>query len=192
MGAPLVKLPPKTAEIAKLALTAPAQKCTNWAWASALELMLQGQQVSLKQNYWVQKANGGEVCIETLPSLDDLARLVDGPYVLDDGRKVRLVSRTVGGLTGVPDEIIGPLRAGRPLLVFWKQRVAVLRGVVYDEYVYPNGQRMFQIREMRMVDPLVAGKPGELTFVNGRDDPAEITGIYRVLVEPEKTLPWQR
>ncbi|MGI9103236.1 MAG: hypothetical protein ACR2IF_12435 [Terriglobales bacterium] len=189
---PLMKLPPKTAEVAALALPPLGQKCANWAWASELEVMLKGQQVSLNQNYWVQKANGGEVCVETLPSLEDLTRLVDGAYVLDDGRKVRLVSKAIDGAPGIPDDVIGPLREGRPLLMFWKGRALAVRAVVYDEYIYPNGQRMFQIREMKMVDPLLPGKDGELGFVTGRDDASQITGIYRVVVEPVKTQPWQR
>ena len=191
-GVPLARLPERAAEIAKLALPAPAQKCQNWAWAVALEVMLQAQAVALKQNFWVQKVNGSEICWDAPPTLRGLARAIDGRYVLDDGRKIRLQSRYYEGAPTIPDDVIAPLRQGTPLLVFWKNRALVLRAVIYDEYIYPNGQRMFEIREMKLLDPLAPAKQREVSFVNGRDDPADISGVFQVTVIPEKTMPWQR
>ena len=192
MGAPLVRLPDKVLELTVFWLPTPAQKCANWAWAVAVEAMLKSQQVTIKQNAWVQKANYGEVCIDAAPTLEQLAKVIDGAYVLDDGRHVRLQSVYFAGAPTIPDDLIAPLRQGRPVLLYWKSRALVVRAVKYDEYVYPNGQRMFEITEMRLVDALLTGAERELTFVNGRDDPADIGGVFHVVVIEDKRQPWQR
>jgi hypothetical protein len=61
---------------------------------------------------------------------------------------------------------------------------------VYDEYIYPNDQRMFQIKEIKLVDPLLTGKERERSFVNGRDDLAEIGGVFEVVVILDKQQKW--
>ncbi len=189
-GAPLMRLPDQTVELTAFWLPTPVQKCTNWAWAVAVEAMLKSQQVTIKQNAWVQKANYGEVCIDTAPSMAALAKVIDGAYVLDDGRHVRLESRYISGAPTIPDDLIAPLRLGHPVLLFWKSRALVVRAAIYDEYIYPNGQRMFQIKEIKLVDPLLTGKLREFSFVNGRDDPAEIGGIFHVVVIPDQQQKW--
>ena len=189
-GAPLVRLPEQTAELKALWLPTPVQKCTNWAWAAAVEAMLRSQQVTMKQNAWVAKADLGEVCVDAVPTMEKLARVVEGAYVLDDGRHVRLQALYISGAPRVPDDLILPLRQGRVVLLFWRSRALVVRAVVYDEYIYPNNQRMFQIKEIRLVDPLLTGKQREVSFVNGRDDPAEIGGMFHVVVIPDKQQAW--
>lgn len=191
-GIPLVRLPDKSAEIANVTLSKPAQSCQNWAWAVAVEAILEAQKVPLKQNFWVQKVNGSEICVDVLPAPELLARAIDGPYVLDDGSKVRLESRYFAGPPAAPDDLIAPLRQGMPLLLFWKGRALLLRAVVYDEYVYPNGQHTFEIREIKFLDPLAPAKQPDVSFVNGRDDPADISGVLQVTVIPETPMPWQR
>jgi hypothetical protein len=124
--------------------------------------------------------------------VEALAKVIDGAYVLDDGRHVRLESRYISGAPTIPDDLIAPLRLGHPVLLFWKSRALVVRAATYDEYIYPNGQRMFQIKEIKLVDPLLTGKQREFSFVNGRDNPADIGGVFHVVVVPEKQLPWQR
>ncbi len=188
--APLVRLQDKHVELSVFWLPTPMQKCTNWAWAVALEAMLKAQQVSIKQNAWVQKAHYGEICIDDPPTLESLAKWVDGAYILDDGRHVRLQSRIISGAPTIPDDLIAPLALGRPVLIFWKSRAMVVRAVTYDEYIYPNGQRMFQIKQMVLVDPLLTGKNREVSFENGRDDPADIAGAFLVDVVPETRPSW--
>jgi thiol-disulfide isomerase/thioredoxin len=189
-GAPLVRRPDQTAELKAFWLPTPVQKCTNWAWAVAIEAMLRSQQVTMKQNVWVSKADLGEVCIDVAPTMEKLARVVGGAYVLDDGRHVRLEARYISGAPTIPDDLIAPLRQGRPVLLFWKSRALVVRAVVYDEYIYPNDQRMFQIKEIKLVDPLLTGKERERSFVNGRDDLAEIGGVFEVVVILDKQQKW--
>ncbi len=191
-GAPLVKLPDNVVELKAFWLPTPAQKCTNWAWAVAIEAMLKAQQVTLKQNFWVQKADYGELCIDRAPTLERLAKVIDGEYILEDGRKVRLQSRYITGAPTIPDDVIAPLRQGRPVLLFWNSRALVLRAAVYDEYIYPNGQRMFQIKEMKLVDPLLTGKAREVSFVNGRDNADDIGGVFQVDVIRKEEMQWTR
>jgi hypothetical protein len=191
-GAPLAKLPPQTVDLAELKMATPAQACTNYAVAVAVESMLRVQKVTLDQHFWVQKANGGELCIEPVPDLDRLTRAVNGTYTLEDGRKITLETLVIPGAPMIPDDAIAPLRKGIPLLVFWKSRALVLHTLVYDEYIYPNGQRMFQLREMKMTDPLAPVKEREVSFVNGTDDPADIAAMVLVTVTPINPQPWNR
>ncbi len=190
-GVPMARLPEQTIDIPSLSLPGAAQPCTNYAWAVAVETMLRAQNVPLDQHYWVQKANGGELCIEPAPNLERLTRALNGNYTLNDGRKVKLETQIILGAPTNPDEAIASLKQGVPLLVFWKSRAYVLRGVIYDEYVYPNGQRLYEVKELRMLDPLAPPKQSEVSFVNGTDDPADIAALVFVTATPISPQPWQ-
>jgi hypothetical protein len=191
-GAPLALLTDQTADIQNLAVSSAAQPCTNYAWAIAVETMLRIQNVPLDQHFWVQKATGGELCIDPTPDLDRLTRALDGIYTLDDGRKFKLETEVIPGAKAIPADAIGPLKKGIPVLVFWKSHAYVLRGATYDEYIYPNNQRMYQLKEFRMVDPLAKGKERSVSFVNGTDDPSEIAAFVTVTATPVTQLPWVR
>ena len=176
----LVKLPPKTVDLDNIKLPPAAQACTSYAVAVAIEAMLRAQKVPLDQHFLVQRVNGGEACVDPLPDLDQLSRRINGTYTLDDGSKVKLETHIIAGAPTIPDDAIAPLKQGIPLLILWKSRAYLLHGVVYDEYIYPNGQRMFQLMELRMTDPLSQAKEREVVFKNGTDDPADIAAIIRV------------
>ena len=190
-GAPLVKLPPQSVNIVTT-VPDPAQRCTNYAIAIAIAAMLRAQNVALDQHFWVQKANGGEVCLDPLPDLDRLARAVNGVYILDDGRKVTLETDVFPGAPRIPDDVIAPLKNGLPLLLLWKSRAYLLHGAAYDEYIYPNGQRMFQLTELKMTDVLAPAKEREVKFTNGADDPADIAAIIRVIATPVDPQRWNQ
>lgn len=183
-GAPIYKLPQKTAAIEDVKLSTPAQPCLNYAWAVVVEAILKAQQVPLDQHFWVQKISGGELCIDPMPDFERLSRSLTGTFTLDDGRKFTLEAQINPGAPSSVDQTIAPLTKGQPLLIFWKSRAYLLRGAVYDEYIYPNGQFMHQIREMQLLDPLGKGKERELTFVNGTDDPADIQGVVFLTATP--------
>lgn len=206
MGAPLVKLPPQSVNLVTTVPNA-AQACTNYAIAVGIATMLRVQGVSLDQHFWVQKADGGEVCMDPLPDLDRLTRSINGVYILDDGRKVTLRTQITAGAPRIPDDVIAPLKDGIPLLIFWKSRAYLLHGAVYDEYIYPNGQRMFQFTELKMTDVLAPSTPAgarrtrvsdppaprrEVSFVNGIDDPSAITAIVRVNVTTVDPRRWNQ
>ena len=180
-----------TAELPSPAAATAAQKCENWAWAAGMETLLRTQDVALDQHYWVQKSDGGEICLETLASLEQLARVVTGEYVLDDGRKVRLEAHTAPGAPVNMDSIILSLRRGQPTLLLWKGHAYVLYGAVYDEYISPTGHRFFDIREIKLIDPFYVEDERRLvSFLKDRDDPGDIGGTFEVTVTPITPTDW--
>ncbi len=192
-GAPLQLVPDQSAEITDLIVPPVSQDCFNWSRAAGIETMLRAQQVAtLPQSFFIRKLYPGDLCVDEAVDFERLGRAVDGEYVIDAGRKVRLESRFTPGPPTIPDDLIAPLRQGHPLLLFWKARAYVLYGVTYDEYLYPNGQRMYLIRELKLLDPLDRGAGRRVSFINGKDNPAEIVGIFEVTAEPIQPRPWVR
>jgi hypothetical protein len=179
-GVSLTKRPTASVEIKALKLPQPKQKCPNWAWAATVEMMLARQGVDIKQSDWIVKANGGELCIETTPVLDDIKRVVTGNYVQPDGTKIHLSAIITKDATDV-GYLVGSLRDGRPLLILYGGRVLVLQSLLYDEYIYPNNQRMFEAVRLTLLDPLGSDP---VIFDKARDDPALVQGIFEVRVGP--------
>ena len=170
--------PDQTAELDSGKIIAAKQKCENWALAAGLEAMLREQKVALDQNFWVMRMNGGELCVSDLPSPDNLARLVNREYVLDDGRHVRLELNFTAGAPVDIDSVIARLQQQQISLMLWHGHPYYLVGATYDEHVGRDGSRLFEIKELRLSNTF-AGLPG-VTFQKGRDDPGEIQGVLTV------------
>ncbi|HEV2021239.1 MAG TPA: hypothetical protein VGQ94_01795 [Terriglobales bacterium] len=180
-----------TAELPSPAAATAVQTCENWAWAAGVETILRTQNVALDQHYWVQKSDAGEICLESLASLEKLSKVVTGEYVLDDSRKVRLEARYTVSAPVNLDSIILSLRGGQPAILVWKGHAYVLYGVVYDEYISPTGNRFFDIRELKLIDPYYAEDDRRLvSFVRDRDDPADIGGTFEINVAPITPTDW--
>jgi hypothetical protein len=178
----LVKLPPKTVDIAGLEVPNPKQACPNWAWAAAVELMLHRQNVTdYPQTYWIYKSAGGELCIEAPIDLSQLKKWVDGNYKLMDGSDAHFEATVVAGAPQDVGYLIRLLQQGTPALVLWKGRPLVLQALEYDEYIYPNAQRMYEARKLTLLDPF--GKQ-PLVFDKATDDMSEIGGVLAVTVGP--------
>ena len=185
--------PAQTAEVPAFTATVAAQKCKNWTWAATLETVLRLQQVQLDQHQLVTKLQGGEVCDDNFTNFEDLPRLVEGEYVLEDGRKVRVSASYLAGAPTNIDDLIVAMRQGRPLILFWKGHAYLLCGLIYDEYIAGGGHRIFVVREMKLRDPYVAaGDKQFVTFVKDTDDPNDIDGLMQVKVTPVEQQPWQR
>ena len=184
-GLSLTKLPTASAEIKSLALPLAKQKCPNWAWAATVEMMLARQDVDIKQTDWILKADGGELCIENTPSLERIKRVVEGNYVQPDGSKIHITGIVTKDITDV-GYLVGSLREGHPLLILYGGRVLVLQSILYDEYIYPNNQRMFEVVKMTLLDPL-GGAP--VIYDKTTDDPNRVEGAFEVRVGP--VLPFQ-
>src|SRR5690348_9995105 len=102
-GAPLQLVPDQHAEIADLLVPPAAQDCFNWSWAAGIEAMLRAQKVeSLPQSYFIRKLYPGDLCVDEAVDFERLGRAVDGEYVVDAGRKVRLESRFTPGPPTIP------------------------------------------------------------------------------------------
>lgn len=175
------------AENVPKAFVAPAQPCDNFAWAAAVEMLLHPAQVNIPHHDWVMKAYGGYKCIEPLSVADyeHLLRYITGDYALTPERKVRITAEFTRGAPTSADDLILSFRAGQPLLLVWKGKPYVWYGMVYDEYVHPTQNRMFEIRELKLLDPLAkTEKERYVSFVKGKDDVTGIDGVMRVVVAP--------
>lgn len=156
------------------------QSCENWALATGLEMMLRQQNVSLDQNFWVMRMNGGELCLSDLPTIEALTRAVNKEFVLDDGRHVRLEVQFTPGPPVSIDPVIAGLKLQQVTLLLWRGHPYYLTGITYDERIGRDGTRFFEVKEIRLANtyPKIPG----VTFEKGRDDPAEIQGILSVTI----------
>jgi hypothetical protein len=181
-GATLVKLPPQTVELKNVNLVRPKQPCLNWAWAALVEMMLAKQDAAdLKQTDWILRANAGEVCIETPVDLDAIKHVVDGEHVLMNGRTVRFESVVAKGVPNDMGYLIQSLQNGTILMVLWRGRPMLLQSLEYDQYIYPNDQRMYEARKLTFVDP-VSGNSEVFEKLN--NDASELGGVFEVRVLP--------
>jgi hypothetical protein len=173
--------PDQTADLAaETKLSTAKQNCENWAMAAGLETMLERQQVVLDQSFWIMRLNGGELCVDDLPTIDALKLVVNREFVLDDGRHVRLEIHFDPGPPVNVDSVIADLKAQQVSLLLWHGHPYYLTGVTFDERIGRDGTRFFAVKEIRLANtyPKLPG----VTFQKGRDDPAEIQGILSVSV----------
>ena len=183
---PLLARPNQQVQIEGLQTAPVAQKCENFGWAVTVELMLRMQGVDLDQKYWVTKVDHGELCVTDMPTVDELAENINGEYNLDVKHTVRLTAKITKGAPVVPDEMIVSLREGSPWLFVWKGHPYLMTGIRYDEYIGPNNARIFQVKEIKLLDPLVAADDPQrqVSFVRERDNLADIDGTLRVQAVP--------
>ncbi len=177
----LVKLDPQTEDIEDLKLAAPKQSCLNWEWAAIIENSLARQGLSLTQTDLILKANGGEVCALAAIELPALKKAVEGIYVQPDGSKVEVDAIIVPGVPRDVGYLIASVRDKRPLLILWRGRPFALKAVEYDEYVYPNDQRMYEARKLMLLDP-ESGK--QVVFDKDKDNALDLEGTLEVRVGP--------
>jgi hypothetical protein len=179
LRAGLVKLPPATAALAELTLVKPKQPCLNWSWASAIQTLLARQKVEVDQTDLILKADLGRLCIDKPVDLFRIKEVLEGLYSLREGGTAGVqVIVTPDAPTDVGSLILH-MRRSQPLLMTWRGRPLVLQAVEYDEYIYPNSQRMFEVRKLTFADPL-GDQP--VIFDKLVDDPSEIGGVLDVVV----------
>lgn len=175
--------PDQTADLPSGTSMATAKEnCENWALAAGLETMLQQQKVALNQSFWVMRLNGGELCVDKLPSMETLSRVVNRDFVLDDGRHVRLETHYTSGPPVNMDALIAGMRLQQLSLLIWRGHPYYLTGVTYDERIGRDGTRSFEIKELRLANTY-AKEPGA-AFQKGQDNPEEIGGTLSVTVIP--------
>ena len=177
-----------TADLQMMPVVVAKQKCENWAWAAALETVLRSQGVPLDQSFWVQRLNNGERCLNSPGAPGDLIRYLErDSHVLSDGRKIRLRVQYLPGPPTYVDGMIRAIQQNHPIIVFWRGRARVLTGVTYDESVASTGDRIFDARELRLVDLYAAPQdPARVAkFVKATDSLSEFDGTMQVQVIPE-------
>ena len=185
-GVTLLARPNQVVDINGLKVPELAQKCENFGWAAGVELILRLQGVSLDQKYWVTKMDSGEVCQQQLRPMDELAQVIDGEYLLDVGRKVRLKTRYTTGAPTVLDEMIVSIREGSPWLFIWKGHPYLVDGLMYDEFIGPNNARIFMVKEIKLLDVMATpdDPQRQVTFVRGRDSLDQVNGTMTVRATP--------
>lgn len=176
-------------KIADIELVRAAQACNNWSWAAAVETLLRREGIPANQNVFIQKAFGGELCVDAL-DLSKLAAVVNGDYTVPAHRKLNVQLRVLLGAPTAPHDIVAAVRAGRPLIFLWRQHAYLINGVAFDEYVSANGSRFFEIRELGLLDPAAEGEDQQAAFIKGRDDMAEIDGTMELVVTPIREVDW--
>lgn len=166
------------------------QRCENWTWAANTEAALAQQSVVLPQAEIVTRTEGGELCKDDGPDFDTMARNVQGDYPLPEGGSAHVDVLNVTGAPTAVDDLIVAIRQNRPLLMFWRGHGYLLTGLSYDESIAADNGRMFEITELRLLDPMA--KPGSqaVTFQRDQDDPKQIEGIMDVKVTLAATQSW--
>ena len=175
--------PDQTVDLTPTKMSTAKENCENWALAAGLETILQQQNVSLDQSFWVRRLNGGELCIAEMPSMDALAQVVNKEFVLDDGRHVRLELHFVPGAPVDIGALIAGLKQQRLSLFLWHGHPYYMSGVTYDERIGRDGSRIFIVKELRLADTYA--KQPNITFQRDRDNADEIAGILTVSVIPQ-------
>jgi hypothetical protein len=161
-------------------LTTAKQNCENWALAAGLETMLRQQNVTLDQNFWVDRLAGGGLCLDSLPKIDSLTQVLNREFILDDGRHVRLETHFIAGAPVQIDSVIVGMKSQQVSLMIWRGHPYFLSGITYDEHIAQNGTRFFVLKEMRLANTF-SKLPG-VTFEKDRDNPDDIQGILTVTV----------
>ena len=168
------------------------QLCQNWTWAASVESLLAPTGVALTQDDMVTRAEGGSVCKDHSPTFEQMTRVLDGSYYLDDGHKVKLETRNVTGVPTVIDDILMSMKKQHPLILFWKGHAYLLKGVVYSEFlISSNGAKVFEINELKLLDPTATkAEERQVSFVRDRDDANEIDGVMDVRVTSDDGQSW--
>jgi hypothetical protein len=189
----LTQVPDQWAQVRGVPDVIASQKCENWAWAAGVETILKTSNMQLEQKYWIDKLNGGSVCQPTVGPPEYLPRVVDGDYTLPDGRKFKLESHYYEGAPTSTDRLLVPLALGRPYILWWKQHAYVVTGALWNEYIFPNGQKHIEMKEISLLDPYVEGEKRKTKFVAGTDSSMDIGGMMEVIVTPVQDVsPWKR
>jgi hypothetical protein len=189
----LVRIPDRTVDLEPAPEVVAQQACANWARSAAIEAMLAPQGVKLDQEFWAFRIDGGKLCVEAWGDPVRLAKDVAGEYVLDDGSRVSLALSFAPGAPTAPDLLIQRLQQGRTLMLVWRGRPYMLSGVTYDEYIYPDGGRMYEFKELRLVDPQVReGDERNVRFSKAENQMSEIDGVLDVVSTRSNAQAWIR
>jgi len=179
---------PGTAQMRNFSVAAPAFECSNWAWAAATESILALDQVAVDQRELVRKAFGGELCVDSPLDLEKMGKMVAGIYPVNPKLKRKVEARVIppGGTISAEALLAGIMRE-RPMIVFWKSRAYVAIGAAYDEWIGPNGMRLWEVRELTLFDPV---KQTTVTFQKGRDDVADLGGAMDYVTIEMREVDW--
>jgi hypothetical protein len=186
----LAKNPDQWVELSRVADVVAEQPCGNWAWAAAMEAILRRQNVELDQRYWIFKINGGLACLPSAGTFENLKKQIDGEYNLADGRKVRIDINYRESLPDTTDALILPMAHGRPYVIWWKNQPYLVKGATWDEMIFQTGQKMVQIKTLKLVNTIEHGSKREVVFDRTTDDTNDLNATFDAVVTELTFDPW--
>jgi hypothetical protein len=179
-----VALPPRgiihEQEIAHVPETHADHPCNSYSWAASLSAVLIAQHAALRQDFWVDKYYGGDVCVDEIGAPEDLIRKGEGEYVLEDGRHVELKMDYFAGIPSNVSSLLVPVMKDEILIVFTEGKAELLVGAKWDEYQSPRGERMIDLKELHLLDPLAAADKQKIILDASGGDLNKISGYMRV------------
>ena len=187
----MAKNPDQWVELARVSNVVAEQPCGNWAWAAAMEAILARQRVELDQRYWILKLNGGLPCLDSAGAFEDLKKQIDGEYVLADHRRVRIEVKYRESLPETTDALILPMALGRPYMIWWKGQPYLVKGATWDEFIYQTGQKLVEIKTLKLIDPAQSGAKREVVFDRTVDDTHDLSAMFDAVVTELDSNPWE-
>lgn len=181
--------PNQSAAVRGLPEVVAEQPCDNWAMAAAIEMMLAKQQVALDQRHWVMKNNGGLTCVPGV-SYEAWQRAIEGEYVLDGPKRVRLSVRFTNALPPTTDAFLLPMAYGRAYVILWRGKPYIVTGATWDEFIYRTGQKLSIIKVLALIDPTQKGEQRAVEFSREKEKTSDLGGIFEVVAEDLTTHPW--
>jgi hypothetical protein len=156
------------------------QPCNNYSWAASLAGVLASQKADIAEDYWIDKYYGGDLCLESMGTPDDLIKKAEGEYVLDDGRHVELKLEYFAGLPANSSTLLVPIMTDEILILFIDGHADMLIGAMWDEYQSKRGERMIDLKELHLLDPLLDGEKQKVILDTTGDDISKVTGFMKV------------
>ena len=168
------------------------QPCVNYSWAAALEAALASQHADIKQDFWIDKYYGGALCLDEIGSTDSLIKKAEGEYVLDDGRHVELKLEYFAGLPSNSSALILPIMQDEFLIMFVDGKAELLVGAKWDDYLSKRGERLIDLQELHLLDPLLEPEKQKIVIDTSGDDIGKVTGFMKVKVNETHQQYWPK
>ncbi len=190
------KLPPKGVihlqEIKDVPQVHADQNCKNYSWAASLQAVLEAQKVELKQGFWADRYYGGDLCLDEIGAPDDLIKKAEGEYTLDDGRHVRIEMKYFAGVPADTAALLVPIMTDELLILFVDGTAEVLTGAMWDEYHSNRGERMIDLKELHLLNPLLEGDKQKVILDATGDEIGKISGFMKVRVVEANPQYWPK
>ena len=174
-------------EIPNPDIIASAQKCKNWCWAAAAEMLARSQGVDIEQEFFVKKIYGPKLpCLPTFGSFEPIKRALKGTYKLSDGRTIELDGAYAYGIPTNPVGMIRSIKEGRPFIFAAGGHAYVAYGV----YWYRPTPTTVRIIQIDLIDPLYSFGNPKYTFFHVYQHPlSAINGTFELFIrehEPKR------
>jgi hypothetical protein len=156
------------------------QACVNHSWAASLAAVLKVENAAIPQDAWLDKYYGGDVCMEQMGTPEELIRKGEGEYILEDGRHVEVKMQYFSGMPSNVSSLLVPIMQDEVLILFVEGKAELLVGAMWDEYRSPGGERMIDLKELYLLDPLLDGEKQKVVLEAAGEDFAKISGFMKV------------